>query len=205
MSLKKRYSEDNIIECGCDEAGRGAIAGPLYTAAVIFPPDYYNDDINDSKLLNKKSRDTLRNIILKEALAYSVISVSEKIIDEINILNATFKGMNEAVKALSVKPEILLIDGNRFVNKTSCPHYCCIKGDATYLSIAAASILAKTFRDEFMEKIDLEYPEYEWRLNKGYPTPKHKQLIIQQGRTPYHRISFQLKMQLKLDFKDTVI
>lgn len=200
MSLKSSFSDSPILECGCDEAGRGAIAGPLFAAAVVFPVGYNNEQINDSKQLTKKKRDELRTIIEKEALSFSVIMISEEIIDEINILNATFRGMNEAVKSLKVEPELLLIDGNRFVNQTPYPYQCCIKGDANYLSIAAASILAKTYRDEFMEKIDLEYPQYEWKVNKGYPTSKHQEIVLKLGRSPYHRKSFRLKAQLRLDF-----
>ena len=157
MELKSCYSNDyKIIECGCDEVGRGCIAGPLFAAAVILPSDYHNSEINDSKQLSAKQRDKLRQIIEKEAIAYSVVSVSENEIDQINILNASIEGMNRAVLQLSVKPQLLLIDGNRFRNRTEIPYHCIIKGDATYLSIAAASILAKTRRDELMQKLDVE-------------------------------------------------
>ena len=200
MSLKNSFSGKKILECGCDEAGRGAIAGPLYVAAVVFPIDYQNEAINDSKQLSQKERENLRVIIEKDALSFSVISISEKKIDELNILNATFLGMNEAVMSLQVKPELLLIDGNRFKNQTPYPYQCCIKGDANYLAIAAASILAKTCRDEYMENLAKEYPQYEWEINKGYPTPHHKQIVMEQGRTPYHRNSFKLKNQLRLAF-----
>ncbi|MDL2296583.1 ribonuclease HII [Bacteroidales bacterium OttesenSCG-928-C03] len=200
MPLKSRYSEQYIIECGVDEAGRGAIAGPLYAAAVILPENYENDLIDDSKKLTRDQRNKLREIIEREALAYCVVAVSEVVIDEINVLNATFLGMNNAVKGLDVQPELLLIDGNRFRNSTNIPYQCCVKGDANYLSIAAASILAKTYRDDFMDDIDREFPQYEWRKNKGYPTASHQQTVIQQGRCIYHRKSFQLKSQLKLDF-----
>ena len=204
MSLKIRYSESLIYECGCDEAGRGAIAGPLFAAAVIFPHHYDNPLINDSKQLTRKKREVLRELIEKDALSFSVISVSEKIIDEINILNATFKAMNEAVMSLQSLPELLLIDGNRFKNKTPYPYQCCVKGDATYLSIAAASILAKTYRDEYMEKIDLEFPQYDWKGNKGYPTAQHHKAVLTHGQTPYHRKSFHLKNQLRLNFEDII-
>ncbi len=200
MALKNSFSGKKILECGCDEAGRGAIAGPLYTAAVIFPIRYHNEQINDSKQLTEKERLALREIIEKDALAFAVVAVSEQIIDNINILNATFKGMNEAVLSLKISPELLLIDGNRFRNATPFPHQCCIKGDANFLSIAAASILAKTYRDQYMEKIAQEYPQYEWDVNKGYPTPRHKQIVLEQGRTPYHRKSFKLKNQMRLEF-----
>lgn len=200
MALKNSFSGKKILECGCDEAGRGAIAGPLYVAAVVFPIGYQNEDINDSKQLSQKEREYLRTIIEKNALSFSVISVSEKKIDEINILNATFLGMNEAVMSLQVAPELLLIDGNRFKNSTTYPYQCCIQGDAHYLAIAAASILAKTYRDDYMEKLSDEYPQYEWNVNKGYPTPLHKQIVLEQGRSPYHRNSFKLKNQLRLEF-----
>lgn len=200
MPLKIRFSEELIYECGCDEAGRGALAGPLFAAAVIFPHDYCNEFINDSKQLTRSIRDKLRRIIENDALCYSVVAVSEKVIDEINILNATFRGMNDAVLQLTGKPELLLIDGNRFKNETPYPYRCCIKGDATYLSIAAASILAKTYRDDYMEKLSGEYPHYGWDKNKGYPTQGHQKALLEYGQTPYHRKSFRLKNQLKLEF-----
>lgn len=198
MSLKSRFSEDCLVECGCDEAGRGSLAGPLYAAAVVFPNDYYNDQINDSKQLNRKKRETLRELILRDATAYAVVSISEKEIDQINILNASIKGMNDAVKQLSLQPELLLIDGNRFYSDLEIPYQCIVKGDATFLSIAAASILAKTYRDDFMESIDNEYPMYGWKSNKGYPTAAHQRAILEYGLSPYHRKSFHLKNQLTL-------
>ena len=198
MSLKSRFSEDCLVECGCDEAGRGSLAGPLFAAAVVFPNDYYNDQINDSKQLNRKKRETLRELILRDATAYAVVSISEKEIDQINILNASIKGMNDAVKQLSLQPELLLIDGNRFYSDLGIPYRCIVKGDATFLSIAAASILAKTYRDDFMESIDNEYPMYGWKSNKGYPTAAHQRAILEYGLSPYHRKSFHLKNQLTL-------
>lgn len=198
MSLRSRFSEDCLVECGCDEAGRGSLAGPLYAAAVVFPNDYYNDQINDSKQLNRKKRETLRELILRDATAYAVVSISEKEIDQINILNASIKGMNDAVKQLSLQPELLLIDGNRFYSDLGIPYRCIVKGDATFLSIAAASILAKTYRDDFMESIDNEYPMYGWKSNKGYPTAAHQRAILEYGLSPYHRKSFHLKNQLTL-------
>lgn len=198
MSLKSRFSEDCLVECGCDEAGRGSLAGPLYAAAVVFPNDYYNDQINDSKQLNRKKRETLRELILRDATAYAVVSISEKEIDQINILNASIKSMNDAVKQLSLQPELLLIDGNRFYSDLGIPYRCIVKGDATFLSIAAASILAKTYRDDFMESIDNEYPMYGWKSNKGYPTAAHQRAILEYGLSPYHRKSFHLKNQLTL-------
>ena len=200
MSLKSQFSEYSLVEAGCDEAGRGCLAGPLFAAAVIFPFHYVNEQINDSKQLTKAKREALREIIMKDAVSFSVVSISETVIDEINILNASFRGMNLAVKKLQVSPELLLIDGNRFKNETEIPHHCIVKGDAKYLSIAAASILAKTFRDDFMEKLDAEFPVYKWKHNKGYPTPEHQEAIYTFGRTPYHRRTFQIKGQLKMEF-----
>ena len=200
MPLKSQFSENAIREAGCDEAGRGCLAGPLFAAAVIFPFNYVNEELNDSKQLSKTKREALRETITKDAVAYSVVSVSESIIDKINILKASFHGMNLAVRNLKIQPELLLIDGNRFMNETAIPYHCIVKGDAKYLSIAAASILAKTFRDEFMEKLDAEFPEYGWKQNKGYPTPKHQEALLKYGRTPYHRKTFHVKGQLKLEF-----
>lgn len=192
--LKLRYSESEaIIECGCDEAGRGCLAGPVVAAAVILPPDYHNELINDSKQLNKKLREQLRTEIERDAVAFAVAFVSEKEIDEINILNASLKGMNRAVQQLSVTPQLLLIDGNRFRNETDIPYRCFVKGDATWMPIAAASILAKTYRDELMLKLDAEYPVYEWKKNMGYPTAAHQKAVMEYGLSPYHRKSFHLK------------
>jgi len=200
MALKSQFSEYALIEAGCDEAGRGCLAGPLFAAAVVFPFNYVNEQLNDSKQLSKREREALREIIMKDAVAYSVVSVSEAVIDEINILNASFRGMNLAVKSLHVQPELLLIDGNRFINETAMPYHCIVKGDGKYLSIAAASILAKTFRDDFMENLDAEFPMYGWKQNKGYPTKMHQEALLRFGRTPYHRKTFHLKSQLKLEF-----
>jgi ribonuclease HII len=200
MCLKTSFSNQLILECGCDEAGRGALAGPLYTAAVIFPLDFYHAEINDSKKLSPQKREKLVSVIEEHALAWSVKAISPQTIDQINILNATFLGMNQAILELKMAPELLLIDGNRFKNQTPFPHVCCIKGDATYLSMAAASILAKTYRDHEMERLAKEFPEYHWDENKGYPTPFHQQQILKIGLSPYHRKSYKLKSQLKLDF-----
>ena len=200
MALKSQFSEHAVLEAGCDEAGRGCLAGPVFAAAVIFPFNYVNEQLNDSKQLNKKQREALREIIIKDAVAYSVVSVSETVIDEINILKASFRGMNLAVKSLSLQPELLLIDGNRFINETAMKHHCIVKGDGKYLSIAAASILAKTFRDDFMEQLDAEFPVYGWKQNKGYPTKEHQEALLRFGRSPYHRKTFQIKSQLKLEF-----
>lgn len=199
MSLKSHFSDTPTIECGCDEVGRGCLAGPVCAAAVILPYDYKNDAINDSKQLSAKRRNELRQIIERDAIAFFVAEVSEKEIDQINILNASIKCMNDAVGQLSVKPEMLLIDGNKFKDQWGIPYKCVVKGDATYLSIAAASILAKTYRDELMTRLDSEYPMYDWKNNKGYPTPKQIAAVLQYGYTPYHRRSFHLKTQLSLD------
>jgi ribonuclease HII len=200
MALKSQFSEHSIMEAGCDEAGRGCLAGPLFAAAVILPYHYTNDQLNDSKQLSKMQRETLREMIMKDAVAYSVVAVSEAEIDEINILNASFRGMNLAVKALSMQPELLLIDGNRFKNETEIAYHCIVKGDGKYLSIAAASILAKTFRDDFMEKLDAEFPMYGWKQNKGYPTKMHQEALLRFGQSPYHRKTFHIKSQLKIEF-----
>jgi len=200
MVLKSHFSDKPCVECGCDEVGRGCLAGPVCAAAVIFPYDYVNEEINDSKQLTATQREHLRAIIERDALAYCVAEVSEKRIDEINILNASIECMNNAVAGLSVKPEFLLIDGNRFHDRWGIPYKCVVKGDATYLSIAAASILAKTYRDALMTRLDAEFPVYDWRNNKGYPTPKHIAAVMEHGFTPYHRRSFHLKNQLSLEF-----
>lgn len=192
--LRLHYSDNqSLIECGCDEAGRGCLAGPVVAAAVILPPDYHNETINDSKQLNRKTRERLRLEIEQDAVAYAVSFVSEKEIDEMNILHASIAGMNRAVQQLSVKPELLLIDGNRFYNETGIPYHCIVKGDATFMNIAAASILAKTYRDERMMELDKEYPQYQWRNNMGYPSNAHQEAVIKYGLSPYHRRSFHLK------------
>lgn len=200
MALKSHFSEKLLLECGCDEVGRGCLAGPVCAAAVIFPYDYVNAEINDSKQLTAAKREQLRQIIERDAVAYAVAEISERKIDEINILNASILGMNEAVGKLSVKPEFLLIDGNKFKDQWQIPYQCVVKGDATYLSIAAASILAKTYRDDLMVRLDAEYPMYDWKNNKGYPSPKHIAAVHQYGMSPYHRRSFHLKNQLSLEF-----
>lgn len=200
MGLLTNYSGDLTIECGCDEAGRGALSGSVFAAAVVFPSDYINKELNDSKQLTAKKREVLRDQIIRDSISYSVVEISTEIIDTINILNASIKGMNNAVQSLTIKPELLLIDGNRFKNETGIPYVCIIKGDGKYLSIAAASILAKTFRDDYMKRLDLLYPEYHWKTNKGYPTKDHQDAILKYGRTPFHRKSFQIRSQLKLEF-----
>ena len=173
MALISHFSPSPTLECGCDEVGRGCLAGPVCAAAVIFPYDYTNDEINDSKQLTEHKRNLLRQIIERDAVAYAVTEVSEAEIDKMNILHASIHCMNLAVGKLAVKPELILVDGNRFRDQWGIPYRCVVKGDATYLSIAAASILAKTYRDALMTRLADEFPAYDWAHNKGYPTPKH--------------------------------
>ena len=187
-------------EAGCDEAGRGCLAGPVFAAAVILPDNFKNELLNDSKKLTEKQRNELRRVIEKEALSWSVATVNAQEIDDINILNASFLAMHRAIEKLNVTPDYLLIDGNRFKPYKKIPHHCIIKGDGKYLSIAAASILAKTHRDEFMKKIAVEYPDYFWEKNKGYPTLQHKMAIQKHGFTPYHRRTFNANIQTRLEF-----
>ena len=187
------YLHEDLIEAGCDEAGRGPLAGPVYAAAVILPKDFYHPLLNDSKKMSEKARETLRPIIEREALAWAVVEVSAEEIDTINILNASITGMQRAVRRLEVKPEYLLIDGNRFKPFDGYEYQCVVKGDAKFASIAAASVLAKTYRDEYMRKLAQEYPQYGWDRNMGYPTKEHIAAIIEHGYTPHHRKSFHLK------------
>lgn len=186
------YLEQGRIEAGCDEAGRGCLAGPVFAAAVILPEGYCNELLNDSKKLTEHRRDQLRTIIERDALAWAVGVVTAEEIDHINILNASFLAMHRAVDALTVRPKHLLIDGNRFKPYHDTPHTCIVKGDGKMMSIAAASILAKTHRDEFMARIHEEFPQYAWNINKGYPTKAHRAAISQYGPSPYHRKSFRL-------------
>lgn len=186
------YLVEGRIEAGCDEAGRGCLAGPVTAAAVILPPDFNNSLLNDSKQLTERQRDILRPIIEKEAIAWAVAMVSPQEIDEINILKASFAAMHRAIDQLGVRPEALLIDGNRFIQYQDIPHTCIVKGDGKMMSIAAASVLAKTYRDEYMRKIANDYPQYAWDKNKGYPTRDHRAAIEVYGATPHHRMSFQL-------------
>ena len=186
------YLEPGRLEAGCDEAGRGCLAGPVFAAAVILPEGYTNELLNDSKQLSEKRRDSLRPIIECDALAWAVGIVTAEEIDRINILNASILAMHRAIDALKVRPEFLLIDGNRFKPYSGISHECIVKGDGKMMSIAAASILAKTHRDEFMKRIHEEYPQYAWNINKGYPTKAHRAAIEQYGTTPYHRLSFRL-------------
>lgn len=190
---------NKLIEAGCDEAGRGCLAGPVFAAAVIFPKDYYNPILNDSKKLSEKKRMELRPIIEEEALAYAVASVSPQEIDKVNIHKASYMAMHLALDQLEIKAEHLIIDGNKFIPYGEVPFECVVKGDGKYLSIAAASILAKTYRDEYMDQLAQEYPQYDWLSNKGYPTVKHRQAVLQYGLTPHHRKTFKITdPQLKL-------
>lgn len=182
----------HLIEAGCDEAGRGCLAGPVVAAAVILPKKYRHKSLNDSKQLSHEERFRIREDIIRDAEAWAVAEVSHEEIDEINILNASFKAMHLAVGQLTIRPELLLIDGNRFKSYREIPFECIIKGDAKYFSIAAASVLAKTYRDELMQKLAVEFPGYGWETNVGYPTPAHRDGIKLLGITPYHRKSFQL-------------
>lgn len=196
------YLHPELIEAGCDEAGRGCLAGAVYAAAVILPHDFHNELLNDSKQLSEKQRYALREVIEKEAVAWAVGVVTPEEIDKINILNASFLAMHRAIDELKVRPQHLLIDGNRFNKYQNLPHTTIVKGDGKYLSIAAASILAKTYRDDYMKELHEAYPQYDWKGNKGYPTPKHRAAIAQYGITPYHRKTFNLlgNEQLSFDF-----
>ena len=191
------FLNKNETEAGCDEAGRGCLAGPVFAAAVILPKKFRHPLLNDSKQLTEKQRDDLRPIIEKEALAWAVVKLEPKEIDELNILWASVEGMHRAVHQLKIKPTSLLIDGNRFKPFPNIPHHCIIKGDGKYLSIAAASILAKTHRDQYMEMLSLHYPEYGWEKNKGYPTKAHREAIRLHGATEHHRMSFRLLPEME--------
>ncbi|MFD2966623.1 ribonuclease HII [Sphingobacterium bambusae] len=191
--------QQQFIEAGCDEAGRGCLAGPVFAAAVIFPADYCNPLLNDSKQLSEKKRMALRPIIEQEALAFAVASVSAEEIDSINILNASYLAMHRALDMLKTPAAYIIVDGNRFKPYNNIPHECIVKGDGKYLSIAAASILAKTYRDEYMDKLALDFPQYDWLANKGYPTIKHRNAVLELGLTPHHRKTFRISdPQLKL-------
>lgn len=191
--------QKELLEAGCDEAGRGCLAGAVFAAAVILPPDFSHPLLNDSKQMSEKNRYLLRDIICREAIAWAVEEVSAERIDEINILNASFEGMSLAVEHLSPQPLFLAIDGNRFRTKLDIPYQCIIKGDGKYADIAAASVLAKTFRDDYMLRLDEEFPMYGWAKNKGYPTREHRLAIREYGLSPYHRRSFNSEIdQLEL-------
>lgn len=191
----------DLVEAGCDEAGRGCLAGAVFAAAVILPKGFICEKLNDSKQLTEKERYALRPLIEEQALAWAIGIVDQKEIDEINILNASFLAMQRAVANLKTRPQHLLIDGNRFCKYEDIPHTCVVKGDGKLLPIAAASVLAKTYRDDYMLNLHKEYPLYDWDHNKGYPTKKHREAIDKHGVTPYHRLTFNLTdKQLKLDF-----
>ncbi len=234
--MLKSYYYEELTEAGCDEAGRGCLAGSVYAAAVVLPKDYENDELNDSKQLTDRKRHALREVIERDALAWAVGIVTPQEIDKINILNASFLAMHRALDQLRLRPEAIIVDGNRFRPyypplgmkvesvpaimggcaegnvapdatiqraRTPLPHTCIVKGDGKYLSIAAASILAKTYRDDYMDRLALEYPQYDWANNKGYPTRKHREAIRAYGPTPYHRMSYTLlpPEELSLEFK----
>ena len=199
--MLKPWYLNGIKEAGCDEAGRGCLAGPVFAAAVIFPKKYRNRELNDSKLLSQRQRERLREEIISNATAWSIASCNNTEIDTMNILRASITAMHRAISGLKVAPLLLLIDGNRFYSYKNIPHQTVVHGDGTYLSVAAASILAKTERDRFMEEIDSLFPQYGWRRNKGYPTPEHRRAIIDHGITPYHRLTFNLRdLQTELRF-----
>jgi ribonuclease HII len=190
--MLKQYLDPILVEAGCDEAGRGCLAGPVFAAAVILPKDYINHTLNDSKKLSAKVRESLRDEIKQNAIAWAIASCSNTEIDEMNILRASITAMHRAIDKLNQTPSLLLIDGNRFYPYKNTPHKTIIHGDAIYLSIAAASVLAKTERDDFMRQIDKDFPQYGWKNNKGYPTKFHRKAIMESGTTQWHRLSFNL-------------
>lgn len=198
--LSPIYNNEGLIEAGCDEAGRGCLAGSVYAAAVIFAPDYHNAELNDSKQLTAKRRYALREVIERDALAWAVGVVTPEEIDEINILNASILAMHRALDRLTIRPEFVIVDGNRFKPYKQLPHQTIVKGDGKYLSIAAASILAKTYRDDYMHALHQEYPYYGWDHNAGYPTKEHREGILHHGLTPYHRRSFARLGEQELPF-----
>ncbi len=201
--MLKSYLNKDLIEAGCDEAGRGCLAGSVFAAAVILPKDYTNEELNDSKKLSETMRYKLRETIERDALAWAIGIVTPEEIDKINILNASILAMHRALDKLKLRPENIIVDGNRFKPYDNTPYTTIVKGDGKYLSIAAASILAKTYRDDYMNKLADEYPQYDWLSNKGYPTKKHRDAIARYGTTPYHRMSFRLlNQELELPFED---
>ncbi len=201
--MLKSYLNKDLIEAGCDEAGRGCLAGSVFAAAVILPKDYTNEELNDSKKLSETMRYKLRESIERDALAWAIGIVTPEEIDKINILNASILAMHRALDKLKLRPENIIVDGNRFKPYNNTPYTTIVKGDGKYLSIAAASILAKTYRDDYMNKLADEYPQYDWLSNKGYPTKKHRDAIARYGTTPYHRMSFRLlNQELELPFED---
>ena len=201
--MLKSYLNKDLIEAGCDEAGRGCLAGSVFAAAVILPKDYTNEELNDSKKLSETMRYKLRETIERDALAWAIGIVTPEEIDKINILNASILAMHRSLDKLKLRPENIIVDGNRFKPYNNTPYTTIVKGDGKYLSIAAASILAKTYRDDYMNKLADEYPQYDWLSNKGYPTKKHRDAIARYGTTPYHRMSFRLlNQELELPFED---
>ena len=190
--MLKKFLQRNLIEAGCDEAGRGCLAGPVFAAAVILPQNFYHPLLNDSKQMSEESRTTLQGVIEKEAIAWAVASVDEKVIDRINILNASILAMHLALDQLLSTPQLILVDGNRFLKYHQIKHKCIIKGDTKFASIAAASVLAKTHRDGFMKQLDVKFPQYQWKQNKGYPTLEHRRQILVNGACEHHRKSFRL-------------
>ena len=198
LSMLQSFYQKGVLEAGIDEAGRGCLAGPVFAAAVILPADFYHPLLNDSKQVSEKKRELLRPIIEKEAIAWTVAQVGQEEIDRINILNANFKAMHDAVTGLKVLPQLLLVDGNRFLPYPAINHVCLVKGDAHYASIAAASILAKTHRDDYMTELHTRFPQYDWLRNKGYGTAKHVAAILKHGYCEHHRRSFKLNTQGKL-------
>ncbi|PAW92989.1 ribonuclease HII [Mucilaginibacter sp. MD40] len=202
-TLSARYQYE-LLEAGCDEAGRGCLAGPVFAAAVILPADFDHHLLNDSKQLTEEVRYQLRLEIEEKAIAHAVAWCDNHEIDRINILNASFLAMHRAVEKLHLKPEFLIIDGNRFNKYADVPHKCIVEGDAKYFSIAAASILAKTYRDDYMKQIAAEHPEYNWHSNKGYPTISHRKMVLEMGHTPYHRKSFKVTDPQLLIFEEGV-
>ncbi len=200
--MLKKYFQKHLLEAGCDEAGRGCLAGPVYAAAVILPQNFKNEILNDSKKLTEAERYSLRRIIEKEAICWSVAWANPIEIDSINILNASFLAMHRAIEKLTIDPELLLIDGNRFNKFPNIDHKCIIGGDGIFMSIAAASVLAKTYRDDFMLQLHEEFPHYSWNKNKGYGTLKHRKAILETGFSPFHRRTFHVaNLQLKMEFQ----
>jgi ribonuclease HII len=203
--MLKSFFDNDLTEAGCDEAGRGCLAGPVMAAAVILPKDFKNDLLRDSKKLTPGQRAVLRPVIQLQAKAWAVASVSPQEIDEINILNASFLAMHMAISQLNIVPQLLLIDGNRFRPHRNIPHQCIVRGDDAYFSIAAASVLAKTYRDDYMRLLHAEFPQYHWDGNKGYPTARHREAIVSHGITPHHRKSFNLFGPLRLPLNGIIL
>ncbi|MFI5171762.1 MAG: ribonuclease HII [Chitinophagales bacterium] len=199
MIRLKKYFQNKLIEAGCDEAGRGCLAGPVVAASVILPKKFYHPDLNDSKQLTEEQRDTLAPIIMQEAICWKIGICDNDEIDAINILRASFKAMHKALNEMEKEPELLLIDGHMFYKYKNIPHKCIIKGDGKYMSIAAASVLAKTYRDQLMKDLHNEFPHYNWQQNKGYPTREHRRALMEFGETKYHRKTFRLLPENQLE------